>query len=136
MPFIRYKLEDIVRLSDRACSCGRTQPLITTIEGRTADFLVTPEGKLVSGISLTDHFAGHIPGVAQIQLVQNHTNRLTLNIVREEDFGRESMDAINRLVADFFGPRMTHECNFVEQIAKGSSGKFRFSICNVKHELI
>jgi phenylacetate-coenzyme A ligase PaaK-like adenylate-forming protein len=136
MPFIRYKMEDIVRLSDHACSCGRTQPLITTIEGRTADFLVTPEGKLISGISLTDHFAGYIPGVAQIQLVQNHTNRLTLNIVRDMDFGRESLEAINRLVTDFFGPRMAHDCTFVEQIAKGPSGKFRFSICNVKHELL
>ena len=136
MPFIRYRLEDIVVMTDRLCSCGRTQPLIADIEGRTADFLITPEGKLVSGISLTDHFAGHIPGVAQIQIIQNHMDQLTLNIVKDHDFSRDSETAISKLVEDFFGPRMTYKCIFVGRIVKDRSGKFRFSICNVNHELI
>lgn len=136
MPFIRYKLEDVGVPSAKECPCGRKQPLIERIEGRVADFLITPEGKLVSGISLTDHFAGHIPGVAQIQLVQEKPDLIVLNIVKSYDFGHESDSAIQRLVKDFFGDRMRFTYEFMEKIPQSPSGKYRFTICKVKHEFI
>ena len=135
MPFIRYKLEDICVPSGKSCSCGRTQPMIERIEGRTADFLIKPTGELVSGISLTDHFAGHIPGVVQIQLIQEQINLLRLNIVKETSFDQGSVDKITMLVRDFFGEGMRFEIEFMEDIPQESSGKYRFTICKVEHEL-
>jgi phenylacetate-CoA ligase len=135
MPLIRYKLEDWIIMSDRQCVCGRTQPMIEKIEGRTADFLITPEGKLVSGISLTDHFAGHIPGVDQIQIIQDIVDRITLKLVVNDSFDGHSRDRITQLVEDFFGRAMAYDLEFVPSIEKDPSGKYRFSICNVKHEL-
>ncbi len=136
MPFIRYRLEDVVIHSSKKCSCGRTQPLIDKIEGRVADFLITPESELVSGISLTDHFAGFIPGVAQIQIVQDKLDRLNLRIVKDDNFKNESQQQISHLVKEFFGDKMRYECEFVDEIAKEASGKFRFTICKVDHDLI
>lgn len=135
MPLIRYKLEDWIIMSERRCSCGRTQPMIEKIEGRTADFLITPEGKLVSGISLTDHFAGHIPGVDQIQIIQNVVDRITLKLVKNDIFDEQSHNRISRLVEDFFGSAMAYDLEFVKCIEKDPSGKYRFAICNVRHEL-
>ena len=135
MPLIRYRLEDIAVASDKSCSCGRTQPLIERIEGRTADFLVTPEGELVSGISLTDHFAGQIPGVAQIQIVQERLDLLRLNIVKDGTFGEHSKKTIAELLEVFFGPKMKHEYEFMDALPMGRSGKLRFTICKVDHEL-
>lgn len=136
MPFIRYKIEDIASFINEQCPCGRAQPLIKKIEGRLADFLVSPEGKLVSGISLTDHFAGQIPGVAQMQIVQDRINLLRLNIVKSDGFDKKSEQTISHLVREFFGERMQFECVFVDQIPQGSTGKYRFTICNVKHALL
>jgi phenylacetate-coenzyme A ligase PaaK-like adenylate-forming protein len=136
MPFIRYDMEDVGILSKEKCSCGITQPLIKKIEGRVADFLITPENELVSGISLTDHFAGHIPGAAQIQIVQDQLDLLTLRIVKDEKFNDESRQQVSALVNEFFGNQMRYEYEFVAEIPKETSGKYRFSICNVKHELL
>ena len=135
MPFIRYRLEDVGVPSPKKCSCGRTQPLIEKIEGRTADFLITPKGDLVSGISLTDHFAGHIPGVAQMQIVQEKNDMLTLNIVKDDNFGTESAERIACLIREFFGEKMRFRCEFMQQIPQEPSGKYRFTICKVDHEL-
>ena len=136
MPFMRYKLEDVGIPSPKKCSCGRTQPLIEKIEGRIADFLISFKGELVSGISLTDHFAGHIPGVAQIQIVQEKIDLLTLNIVRTDDFGDMSKDAISHLVRKFFGEEMRFQFEFMDEIPKGPRGKFQFTICKIDHELL
>ncbi len=135
MPFIRYKIEDVAIASNKKCSCGRTQPLIDKIEGRIADFMVTPEGNLISGISLTDHFAGHIPGVDQMQIVQDKIDLLTLKIVKNDEFGESSNIKIGELVKDFFGDKMNFQCEFPLEIPKGPTGKYRFSICNINHEL-
>jgi phenylacetate-CoA ligase len=136
MPFIRYDLEDICVHSSKKCPCGRTQPLIEKIEGRVADFLVTPEGALVSGISLTDHFAGHIPGVAQMQIVQEEMDELVLVIVKDGNYGDKSREAIARLVREFFGEKMLYRCDFVKAIETGRSGKYRFAVCKVNHGLL
>ena len=110
--------------------------MIEKIQGRIADFLITPEGELISGISLTDHFAGQIPGVAQMQVVQEKIDRLTLNIVRNDDFGDESKQKVSHLVREFFGAKMYFQYNFVDQISQGPSGKYRFTICKVDHEFL
>ena len=136
MPFIRYRLEDVGIPSAQKCSCGRTQPLIEKIEGRVADFLVSPDGRLVSGISLTDHFAGHIPGVAQIQIVQEKVDLLTLNIVRDENFGEKSKQTISDLIREFFGGEMGIRYEFMKQIPQTASGKYRFTICKVENEFL
>jgi len=48
MPFIRYSLGDIGRLSDYRCSCGRILPLMEIVEGRRDSFLTLPGGRVVS----------------------------------------------------------------------------------------
>ena len=136
MPFIRYRIEDVGIPSVKKCSCGRTQPLIKKIEGRIADFLITPKGELISGISLTDHFAGQIPGVAQMQIVQEKLDQLTLNIVRDNEFREESKKKVSCLVKEFFGEKMYFQYNFVDQISQGPSGKYRFTICKVDHKFL
>ncbi len=136
MPFIRYKLEDVGVYSTDLCSCGRTQPLIKKLEGRIADFLVTPERELVSGISLTDHFAGHIPGVAQIQIIQDEIDQLKLKIVKNDEYGEKTMQQISKLIKDFFGSRMQYSIELVNSISKEPSGKFRFTICNIENEIL
>lgn len=44
LPLIRYELTDSVRLSERACSCGRPFRLIEAVDGRTDDALDLPAG--------------------------------------------------------------------------------------------
>src|SRR5205823_58106 len=42
MPLVRYQIGDVVVPSDRVCRCGRGLPLVERVEGREADYVLTP----------------------------------------------------------------------------------------------
>jgi phenylacetate-CoA ligase len=48
MPLIRYAVGDIGVLSGEECNCGRTLPLLKTVEGRSDSLLVLPDGRRLS----------------------------------------------------------------------------------------
>jgi phenylacetate-CoA ligase len=131
MPLIRYQVGDVGVLTDRACRCGRGLPLIEAIEGREADYVVTADGQFVSGISLTENFAVLVPGIAQIQIVQETLQRFLFRIVRDAAFGPSSERAIATLVAERFGAAAQWRVEFVEAIPQEPSGKYRFCISHV-----
>lgn len=131
MPLIRYQVGDVAVVSDRRCPCGRGLPLLERIEGREADFVVTARGELISGISLTENFALEVPGIAQIQIVQETVDRFLFRIVRSADFGPSSMQRLRELVAARFGSAAHFDCAFVESIPQAKSGKYRFCISKV-----
>ena len=131
MPLIRYQVGDVAGELAGPCACGRGLPRLSAVAGREADFVVTPAGELISGISLTENFATHIPGVAQLQLVQETRTLLRLRLVRGEQFGPASYAKIGNLVGELFGPRMKHEVELVDGIEQEPSGKYRFCISKV-----
>jgi phenylacetate-CoA ligase len=133
MPILRYEVGDMAVASDRRCPCGRGLPLLERIEGRVADYVVTPSGEMVSGISLTDHFGTVVPGIAQLQIVQEAVDRLLFRIVRDPCFGPTSLEQLEALVQERFGPGVRYECEYVDRIAQEPSGKYRFCISKVKN---
>jgi phenylacetate-CoA ligase len=132
MPIIRYQVGDMGVLSERSCPCGRGLPLLEKIEGRIADYVITPRGEYVSGISLTDHFNTLIPGVIQLQIVQEEVDHFLFRIVKGPDFGEHSLVTIQSLVAKRFGPDVRFKCEYVDRIPQESSGKYRFCISKVQ----
>src|SRR5260370_42214848 len=133
MPIIRYQVGDVAAMTDRACSCGRGLPLLERLEGREADYVVTQAGELISGISLTENFALHVPGLAQLQIVQETVQRFVFRIVRGPEFGPDSLRRIGELVAERFGPDVAFECEYVDAIPQEASGKYRFCISRVEN---
>jgi phenylacetate-CoA ligase len=131
MPLIRYQVGDVAVVSDRWCACGRGLPLLERIEGREADYVVTARGELISGISLTENFALEVPGIAQLQIVQEAVERFLFRIVRGPEFGPVSMRRLGALVRSRFGEGTAFDCEFVERIPQEPSGKYRFCISHV-----
>jgi phenylacetate-CoA ligase len=132
MPFIRYEVGDRGLWSDQPCSCGRTYPLLQGIMGRVADYLVTPDGDLVSGISLTENFATLIAGVRQVQIVQDELTHLLIRVVPEPEFEATGPQATADLVRERFGPEMRFDIELVQRIPQEATGKYRFTICRVR----
>jgi phenylacetate-CoA ligase len=133
MPFIRYKVGDVGILSERNCSCGRSFPMLQSVEGRAADYIVTPEGKYISGISLTENFAMLLPEIKQLQIIQDRINHLLLRIVKANGYNNGTEEKIRSLVLGRFGPNMTYELNYTDTIPQESSGKYRFCISKVSN---
>lgn len=134
MPLIRYQIGDVVVPSNRVCKCGRGMPMIDRVEGREADYVLTPAGRLISGISLTENFALLIPGTAQVQIVQESLNELRIRLVPDDAFNDASHRKIAELVEETFGTSVRYDVELVDAIPQEASGKYRFCISKVARE--
>lgn len=134
MPMIRYEIGDYGVTQTGVCSCGRGLQRLKAVVGRTADFLYTPEKKPVFGISILDTFVIHIPGLKQVQVVQDRFDHMDFYVVRDINFSETTLTLLQKNIADIFGRQMVADIHFVEQIAQTERGKFRFSICNIPPE--
>jgi phenylacetate-CoA ligase len=131
MPLIRYRVEDMGVKSDRSCSCGRGLPLMERISGRQADFLKRPDGSLVAGVSLVERTLTAIPGIEQMQLVQNELHCVCVKVVKDSSFNRASEHKLHNELQTVFGNEVTIEMQYVSALDQTRSGKYRFAICNV-----
>lgn len=129
MPMIRYKVGDVGILSHKtSCPCGCTYPILESLEGRVADYVVTPDGSYISGISLTENFAMQLPGIKQLQIVQEQIDQLMFRIVKGELFSDQTLRDLDQLAKERFSSRMHYQVEYVDSIQSESSGKYRFCI--------
>lgn len=132
MPFIRYEIGDVgAPAAPGPCRCGRGLPRMEVAAGRVTDFLVTPEGTIVSGASLTIYLIAKAPGIAQAQIIQEERGRIRLRIVAGPGYGPQTHAFLAAEVPRFFGQAMRHEVEIVDDIPCEASGKYRFSISRI-----
>ena len=131
MPFIRYKVEDVGVPIDRKCSCGRGLPLMESVAGRVADFLVKRDGTKVAGVSLIENTLTKISGIDQMQIVQESVDLLVVRVVLGSDFQEATRIDLNAYFKNLFGETVTVEIRNVHSIESEVSGKYRFSICRI-----
>ena len=79
MPFIRYQVGDVASYLHDKCSCGRTLPLLQSIEGRRSEFLTLSDGEPLS----PKQFLGMILDsemVPRFQIVQRSPHDVSLHV--------------------------------------------------------
>jgi phenylacetate-CoA ligase len=131
MPLIRYRVEDVGVITDRQCACGRTTPMLERLEGRVADFLKKPDGGQVAGVSLVERTLTKIPGIEQMQLVQEDLLEIKINRVKGQEYTAATDTALLNEFREVFGERVQLVIQDVKKIPQEASGKYRFSICKV-----
>ncbi|MGH7847683.1 MAG: phenylacetate--CoA ligase family protein [Candidatus Binatia bacterium] len=69
MPLIRYRLGDYAaRAEKQGCSCGNSQPVITHLEGRVDEYLITLDGRKIGRLSTA---IKRSPTIHSSQIVQD-----------------------------------------------------------------
>lgn len=131
MPLIRYRVEDVGVLSERVCSCGRKTPLLERLEGRIADFLKKPDGGHVAGVSLVERTLTKIPGVEQMQLIQEHLHQIIINRVKGVEYTPHTDTELLHEFREVFDESVELVIKDVVKIPQEKSGKYRFSICKI-----
>lgn len=130
-PLLRYRIEDVGAWSERQCPCGRGLPMLESLTGRVADFLLRKNGSRVAGVSLIERTLTALPGIEQMQVVQESIDSLTLNVVRMSGYDAAVEQALVREFQLVFGDTVSIAVNHLERIPQLASGKYRFAICNV-----
>lgn len=131
MPLLRYRVEDVGVLAEQPCSCGRTTPLLKRLEGRLADFLKKADGGQVAGVSLVERTLTKIPGIEQMQLVQEKIDEIIINRVRGQEYTPKTDELLLMEFSQVFGEHTSLIIRDVTKIPQEKSGKYRFSICKI-----
>jgi phenylacetate-CoA ligase len=130
-PLIRYEVGDRGVLTPDPCPCGRGWPLLAALTGRIADFLLALDGSRVAGISLIENTLTRLPGIRQLQLVQEERGALVANLVPATGWSETVAQDLTATLRDALGADLRVEIRLAERIAQEPSGKYRFSICRV-----
>jgi phenylacetate-CoA ligase len=128
MPMIRYRIRDVGRIRQAPCRCRRGLPLLDVSGGRVTDFLHTTSGSKVSGIVIATYVITSIPGIRQIQFVQNEPGAVTVNLVKGPQWSPRSLNELTTRARRYLGEGMRLKIEYRDHIALERSGKYRFSI--------
>ncbi len=122
MLLIRYRLGDRGHLAQDQlpCSCGRTLPILGSIDGRTQDMVLTPDGRQAMRVETV--FYG-LP-VRQSQVVQERLNQLTVRLAPGPGFNAEHEQEIVERLRERIGD-VQIDIERVEQVPRSANGKVR-----------
>ena len=127
MPFIRYRIGDIGRLSEDICPCGNQLPVLAELLGRSTATFRTRNGTLVHGGYFTQLFY-NIEGVSQFQLIQDSFDKCTLKLVSNEKWTERTCKKTIEMIQGKLGTDVSVDVVYVENIPLSRSGKREYTI--------
>ncbi len=124
MPFIRYRLEDIVTVGPPACPCGLPYSTLRTIEAKKQDYFRLPGGREFYPWAIALLLIDNAPWIIQFELVQERLDRI---VMRAEARPRPSPGELVLLVEQvrpLLGPGVDFDIEIVPELGTRPGGKF------------
>ena len=127
-PLIRYRIGDsmIFAPEGTTCPCGMQAPVVESIQGRSLDFLYTPQGARVNAGNVANLLKNMPNAVIRAQFRQVKLDEITALLEVDKSLYREEHDQLLR--QEFlhkFGPQMRVNIEHLDEIPRETSGKFR-----------
>jgi phenylacetate-CoA ligase len=123
MPFIRYEVGDYGRVTDTPCPCGRQSKSFLSVDGRTEDYIRTPDGRMGIGMNQVLEYA---PNAREIQLFQERLDEVIVKFVPGAKWAKQTdEDPITLELRRRLGNDIRITFQPVEKIERTKSGKFR-----------
>ena len=131
MPFIRYRTGDVAQFGTQTCKCGRHLSTMKKIQGRTTDFIVSPDGRWQHGLSLI-YVIRDIPGVAGFKIIQEAVDHVKVLLkVHEALFPENGKNQITEGLKKRMGQEVDVRIEMVDEIENDASGKYRYVVSKV-----
>ncbi len=130
MPFIRYRIGDIGRLSDETCPCGNQLPILAELLGRSTATFRTKTDTLIHAGYFTQQFYNVI-GVDQFQLIQESLKHCVLKVVINTQWTETARRYMVQKIQGALGADVIVTVKLVEEIPLPASGKREFTISKV-----
>ena len=128
MPLIRYRIGDMGTWEEGPCPCGRGLPRLREVAGRVTDFLVGPDGRLVSGVYLATYVVARRPSLGQVQILQEEAGKVRYRIKPGARFqGRDDLDYLQTETRRYLGEETCVDWEFTDNLEPEPSGKYIFS---------
>lgn len=130
MPLIRYLVGDSGSLAppDEVCPCGRSLPVLASIEGRSDDLVRTRDGRLIG--RLDPVFKEDLP-IRGAQIIQEALDRFRILVVPDDGYGPEAERVIAARLTDRVGEARV-QFELVPELPLGPNGKFKAVVSYVE----
>ena len=122
MPFIRYNVGDTATWSSEKCLCGRHSATILNISGRNEDFIITPEG---TSMKVHSYLFKDTREIQECQVVQYKLGEMVFRIVKRDNYSPLVEKHLIRNVRKWISPTITVNFEYVDEIERTESGKFK-----------
>lgn len=120
MPLIRYRMGDYASWAkDQHCPCGNSAPIITNLEGRVDDYLVTLDGRRIGRLSTA---MKRSPTIHSAQIVQDRPGHAYLLVRPGADYRSADAVSVRQDVVERIGA-FDIEIREVSEIPKTPQGK-------------
>jgi phenylacetate-CoA ligase len=126
MPLIRYKIGDIGSKNNKLCDCGRAMPIMTSIDGRSDDMILSPDGRRIMVIW---SFLKNMP-IFELQLVQHSLSKIDINYVSQVSLSKRNKNIILTKLKSNLG-NFIFSFNRKDKIIKNNNGKFKGVISKI-----
>ncbi|MDF1723035.1 MAG: hypothetical protein P1U59_00880 [Alcanivorax sp.] len=125
-PLIRYRVGDRIKLAppDECCECGSTFPLVERIDGRTSDYVLSPENGRVNLGNLSNSTKS-VTGIIAFQVIQDFQDEIDVHVMASDLFTASERAKFIDALRERVGPTMSINLKVVKDIPREKSGKFR-----------
>jgi phenylacetate-CoA ligase len=137
MPLIRYRIGDTGAMGKGDCPCGRSWPRLKEVRGRVTDNFITRTGARIYGAYFR-HLLFYLDWIKKYQIMQEDYDFLRIRLVLSNGSRtplaehERDIKKIRSGVWQVMGPDCRVEFEFPEDIAPSGSGKYLYTICNLK----
>ena len=107
-----------------ASSCGSPFSTLSQVKGRSADYLVLPNGRRMHPQDIARESFHAATWIRQLQVVQHGPGRLELLVVPQRPPLSEEIAAIPAALKDFIGD-LPFDVTLVERIERAADSKFQ-----------
>ncbi|MGD9901853.1 MAG: phenylacetate--CoA ligase family protein [Vicinamibacterales bacterium] len=127
MPLVRYAIGDRARLAPdgEACHCGRSLPILASVDGRVEDTLYSRDGRAIQRFHAVPI---GVSAVREVQVVQETLERIRLRVVASAAYA----PADERRLAERLRDRVGDVDVVFERLAaipREPNGKFKAVVC-------
>lgn len=134
MPLIRYKTGDVAQPGESECPCGRGFSTMQKIQGRTTDFVVTPDGRWQHALSVI-YIVRDIEGVDEFKIVQHELEDVQVLVKIIPTLYPVNGD--ERIIAGIkkrMGDSVVVRVDKVDNVPREASGKHRYVVSKVAQQ--
>jgi phenylacetate-CoA ligase len=125
MPFVRYRIGDLVVHGAAACACGRPYSTIRAVHGRMFDYFPLPDGREVHPYEIIAILDRAAPWLVRYRLVQETRESVTLAIVAKCRPPDHDVERLRAEICGFLGPAVTVRLSLVDDLPAEGTAKLR-----------
>jgi phenylacetate-CoA ligase len=124
MPFIRYRIGDLGKPSEKVCSCGLNYPLIEEFTGRADDSFILPSGRYLSSLKILNTFTKnikkHLHLMEEFKVIQEEPGLIVIEFVKGKHYNEKHLAELIDDLKTVVGEPVKIRVDFVEHIEANS----------------